>query len=84
VSELDDVMYRIQSSRTGLNPLPTLATVERALILEAVTTLGVLPAAKELGISKTSIYRKLKGYGIKVQPSTLKVRGKGLAANGTL
>ena len=41
-----------------------LADVERELILEAVAQLGAVPAAKALGIGKTTLYRKLKEYGV--------------------
>jgi DNA-binding NtrC family response regulator len=40
-----------------------LADVERELILEAVAQLGAVPAAKALGIGKTTLYRRLKEYG---------------------
>jgi two-component system response regulator HydG len=44
----------------------TLADLERAAILDAIRTLhgDKLQAAKLLGIGKTTLYRKLKEYGI--------------------
>jgi two-component system response regulator HydG len=46
--------------------LKTLAELERAAILDAIRTLNgdKLQAAKLLGIGKTTLYRKLKEYGI--------------------
>ena len=49
---------------TGVGPLATLRELERKAILDAVQVTGgdLLRAAKLLGIGKTTIYRKLKGY----------------------
>lgn len=43
----------------------TLAELEREAILNAVREHGTLGAATELGVGKTTIYRKLKEYGVK-------------------
>ncbi|HEY1646632.1 MAG TPA: sigma-54 dependent transcriptional regulator [Terracidiphilus sp.] len=55
------------SQRTGAGPeVKTLADLEREAILDAIRTLNgdKLQAAKLLGIGKTTLYRKLKEYGI--------------------
>ena len=46
--------------------MTTLADLERQAILSAIRTLkgDKLQAAKLLGIGKTTLYRKLKEYGI--------------------
>jgi two-component system response regulator HydG len=51
---------------SGAAEVKTLADLERAAILEAIRTLNgdKLQAAKLLGIGKTTLYRKLKEYGI--------------------
>jgi two-component system response regulator HydG len=54
-------------SETGTAPeLKTLADLEREAILGAIRALNgdKLQAAKLLGIGKTTLYRKLKEYGI--------------------
>jgi len=54
-------------AESGLPPaVQTLAGLERAAILGAIRTLNgdKLQAAKLLGIGKTTLYRKLKEYGI--------------------
>ena len=50
----------------GALPVKTLAELEREAILSAIRTLkgDKLKAAKLLGIGKTTLYRKLKEYGI--------------------
>jgi two-component system response regulator HydG len=50
----------------GATQLTTLADLERQAILGAIRTLNgdKLQAAKLLGIGKTTLYRKLKEYGI--------------------
>jgi DNA-binding NtrC family response regulator len=58
-----------RSESGGSNGAPevrTLAALEREAILEAIRTLNgdKLQAAKLLGIGKTTLYRKLKEYGI--------------------
>ena len=58
---------RASQSEGGSEPaLKTLADLEREAILSAIRTLNgdKLQAAKLLGIGKTTLYRKLKEYGI--------------------
>lgn len=43
----------------------TLAEIEREAILTAVGEFGLREAARCLGVGKTTIYRKLKEYGVK-------------------
>jgi DNA-binding NtrC family response regulator len=54
------------STQSAAPELKTLADLERAAILSAIRTLSgdKLQAAKLLGIGKTTLYRKLKEYGI--------------------
>jgi len=53
-------------SEAGSPQLTTLAEMERQAILGAIRTLNgdKLQAARLLGIGKTTLYRKLKEYGI--------------------
>ena len=58
---------RRRARNDGWRPeLKTLAELEREAILGAIRTLNgdKLQAAKLLGIGKTTLYRKLKEYGI--------------------
>jgi two-component system response regulator HydG len=50
----------------GAREVKTLADLERGAILDAIRALkgDKLQAAKLLGIGKTTLYRKLKEYGI--------------------
>jgi two-component system response regulator HydG len=54
------------SADAGAPELKTLAELEREAILGAIRTLNgdKLQAARLLGIGKTTLYRKLKEYGI--------------------
>jgi two-component system response regulator HydG len=54
------------AAESGTPQLTTLADLERQAILSAIRTLNgdKLQAAKLLGIGKTTLYRKLKEYGI--------------------
>jgi two-component system response regulator HydG len=54
------------AEQSGSPELKTLAEMEREAILGAIRTLNgdKLQAAKLLGIGKTTLYRKLKEYGI--------------------
>lgn len=45
--------------------LVTLAEMEKRLITIALTRYGVLEAARRLGIGKTTMYERLKLYGLK-------------------
>ncbi|MGC1474527.1 MAG: helix-turn-helix domain-containing protein [Terriglobales bacterium] len=47
----------------------TLADLEREAILDAVAELGVVNAARELGIGKSTVYRRLQEYGVTVHES---------------
>jgi DNA-binding NtrC family response regulator len=55
-----------QVAEGGTPEVQTLADLERRAILGAIRTLNgdKLQAAKLLGIGKTTLYRKLKEYGI--------------------
>lgn len=59
------LLYRLGSAAKGQG-VPTLKELERQAILEALEATGGdrLRAAKLLGIGKTTIYRKLKEYGL--------------------
>jgi two-component system response regulator HydG len=61
-----------QGGRNGAEPngVKTLADLERDAILSAIRVLNgdKLRAAKLLGIGKTTLYRKLKEYGISDSP----------------
>jgi DNA-binding NtrC family response regulator len=61
-------LVRKSSSRLDMN---TLQALERQAIHQALQTTGGdrVRAAKLLGIGKTTIYRKLKEYGIEVNPA---------------
>lgn len=52
------------SVEVQLTPIRTLAEVEKQAILEAIEICGgsLLEAARQLGIGKTTIYRKLKEW----------------------
>jgi two-component system response regulator HydG len=54
------------SATAGAPELKTLADLEREAIMGAIRTLNgdKLQAARLLGIGKTTLYRKLKEYGI--------------------
>jgi hypothetical protein len=49
--------------------MATLAQIERAHIINTVTKLNghLVKATKELGISRPTLWRKLKAYGFKVE-----------------
>jgi two-component system response regulator HydG len=55
-----------EAGTAGTPQVKTLAELEREAILGAIRTLNgdKLQAAKLLGIGKTTLYRKLKEYGI--------------------
>jgi DNA-binding NtrC family response regulator len=57
---------RAEPEGNGASEVRTLAELEREAILDAIRTLNgdKLQAAKLLGIGKTTLYRKLKEYGI--------------------
>jgi len=56
----------LQPEGTGLPPVVTLAEMEKNAILSTIRALSgdKLQAAKLLGIGKTTLYRKLKEYGV--------------------
>jgi DNA-binding NtrC family response regulator len=60
-----NVLYKVGPSAEG-TPVSSLAEMERRAILQALEASGGdrLRAAKLLGIGKTTIYRKLKEYGL--------------------
>jgi two-component system response regulator HydG len=55
-----------EEPQSGAPEVKTLADMEREAILNTIRTLNgdKLQAAKLLGIGKTTLYRKLKEYGI--------------------
>ena len=55
-------MVAVNVESSGIS---SLAELEKRAILHAITTLNgdKLEAAKQLGIGKTTLYRKLKEYG---------------------
>ena len=66
MKDLPSSLLNPQASTAGRAELSTLRELERRAILEALETTGGdrLRAAKLLGIGKTTIYRKLKEYGV--------------------
>ncbi len=60
-----------EASAPGLPDVKPLAALERDAILSAINTLNgdKLQAARLLGIGKTTLYRKLKEYGIAGPPN---------------
>jgi DNA-binding NtrC family response regulator len=72
--ELKDVpstiLYRTES-QAGTSDAATLQELERKAIMEALQAVGGdrVQAAKLLGIGKTTIYRKLKEYGLEGGPA---------------
>jgi transcriptional regulator of acetoin/glycerol metabolism len=69
LKENHDAMHAGDVDEAGVSAAPgvkPLADLEREAILGAIRTLNgdKLQAAKLLGIGKTTLYRKLKEYGI--------------------
>jgi DNA-binding NtrC family response regulator len=66
VGDLPPELARKVTSPPGLHGPPTLRDLERRTILDAVQAVAGdrIRAAKLLGIGKTTIYRKLKEYGL--------------------
>jgi two-component system response regulator HydG len=56
----------LDEERTGETPIRSIAEMEKQAILNTIRQLNgdKLTAAKLLGIGKTTLYRKLKEYGI--------------------
>ncbi|HXB62231.1 MAG TPA: helix-turn-helix domain-containing protein, partial [Acidobacteriaceae bacterium] len=56
----------LETERTGDGPIRSIAEMEKQAILNTIRQLNgdKLTAAKLLGIGKTTLYRKLKEYGI--------------------
>jgi two-component system response regulator HydG len=65
------MLYHLVRKSSSRQDLGTLQVLERQAIREALQATGGdrVRAAKLLGIGKTTIYRKLKEYGIDVNPS---------------
>jgi DNA-binding NtrC family response regulator len=59
-------MAPASTTATGTQGVPTLADVERELILKALAVYkdDKEAAARALGISRRTIYRRLKEYGV--------------------
>ncbi len=66
VNDLPTSVLNYQAMGPGSEEIATLRELERRAILQALEVTGGdrLRAAKLLGIGKTTIYRKLKQYGI--------------------
>jgi DNA-binding NtrC family response regulator len=66
VREEDERADRGESVRAGDGEIVSIAEMEKHAILETIRQLkgDKLMAAKLLGIGKTTLYRKLKEYGI--------------------
>ena len=64
-SEISIVSIRVNTDAAAIAPL---VDVEKRAILHAIALLNgdKLEAAKQLGIGKTTLYRKLKEYGAAV------------------
>ena len=64
------MLYHLMRKSTSRQDLGTLQALEQQAIREVLKTTGGdrVRAAKILGIGKTTIYRKLKEYGIDVNP----------------
>jgi two-component system response regulator HydG len=65
------MLYHIMRNSSSRLDRNTLQALERQAICQALQTMGGdrVRAAKLLGIGKTTIYRKLKEYGIDVGPA---------------
>jgi two-component system response regulator HydG len=66
------LLYFVPSATPQAKPLSTLEELEKKAILQALEATGGdrLRAAKLLGIGKTTIYRKLKEYGLEAANSS--------------
>jgi len=65
------MLYHFARKSSSRQDLTTLQALEQQAIRQALQATGGdrVRAAKLLGIGKTTIYRKLKEYGIDVNPS---------------
>jgi len=65
-----NLLYHMSRAEEG-KKIPTLREMERQAILEALQVAGGdrIRAAKLLGIGKTTVYRKLKEYGLEESPN---------------
>jgi len=65
------MLYRVAQKSSSRQELGTLNALEEQAIRHALVTAGGdrVRAAKILGIGKTTIYRKLKEYGIDIEPA---------------
>lgn len=64
--EFSDI--QIIEIRTLPEQCVTLKDAEKAMTVQAINQVGVLKSAKMLGIGKTTLYRRLKQYGIERPP----------------
>jgi len=62
----------VETERMGDGPIRSIAEMEKQAILNTIRQLNgdKLTAAKLLGIGKTTLYRKLKEYGIEKDDET--------------
>jgi transcriptional regulator of acetoin/glycerol metabolism len=65
------MLYRVAQKSSSQQGLGTLNALEEQAIRHALVASGGdrVRAARILGIGKTTIYRKLKEYGIDIQPA---------------
>jgi Nif-specific regulatory protein len=65
--DLDDLRQRVDEAGEGPAPPSSLRSAERAAIERAIAASGgnVVTAARSLGLSRATLYRKLKHYGLK-------------------
>jgi DNA-binding NtrC family response regulator len=66
LSDLPSLTMSTRTSSTSARPLPTLAEVEKELILRALAIFknDKEQSARALGLSRRTIYRRLKEYGL--------------------
>lgn len=83
LDEADKLLHRFRNIQIiEIRTLPeqcvTLKDAEKAMAVQAINQVGVLKSANMLGIGKTTLYRKLKQYGIErpPHPNSITVKAK--------